>query len=147
MQTVVDRQSILKANLLKVLDAVKNAAETINRKVFDIKLIAVSKKMPIEDIRMLSECGHRIFGENYVQELLEKSEKLPELEWHFIGALQENKIKKLVTIPNIWIDTLDSMKKAKKVNEEASKLNKVINVFIQVNTSAEESKMRKYSSI
>ncbi|KAK9464771.1 hypothetical protein V1512DRAFT_267420 [Lipomyces arxii] len=105
------------------------------------RLVAVSKLKPASDIQALYDTGYRHFGENYVQEMVEKAEILPkDIAWHFIGSLQSNKCATLAAISNLFaVETLDSEKKAKRLNEARSQL-PVLNVFIQVNTSQEESK-------
>lgn len=106
------------------------------------RLIAVSKYKPAEDIKALYDLGHRHFGENYVQELTEKVEKLPkDIKWHFIGSLQSNKCKVLAPISSIFaIQTLDSESKAKKLNQARSESDPPIHIYIQINTSGEENK-------
>lgn len=82
-----------------------------------VLLLAVSKLKPASDVQILYDHGVRDFGENYVQELIEKAELLPtEIRWHFIGGLQTNKCKDLAKVPNLFsVETVDSLKKAKKV--------------------------------
>lgn len=125
--------------------------DSINHKV---ELVAVSKLKPASDIKILYDHGVRHFGENYVQELIEKSKILPkDIKWHFIGGLQTNKCKDLsVNIPNLFsVETIDTLKKAKKLNDTRSEELSVINVFLQINTSEEEQKSgllpSDYSSI
>lgn len=113
--------------------------------VRDVLLLAVSKLKPASDIKILYDHGVRQFGENYVQELLEKSELLPkDIKWHFIGGLQTNKCKDLAKIPNVYcVETIDSLKKAQKLNEARAKFQPdapVILCNIQINTSHEEQK-------
>src|SRR6187431_2052183 len=86
-----------------------------------ITLVAVSKTKPIEDILELYNLGHRDFGENYVQELSEKAEKLPnDIRWHFIGHLQTNKVKSI--IPFVYlIHGVDSLKLLNEINKQAEK--------------------------
>ena len=105
----------------------------------EITLISVSKKRSIEDIQTIYNSGARKFGENYVNEILEKSEKLPkDIEWHLIGHLQSNKVKKLIQkIPNIIIESVDSIKIAEEINKHS---NQKIKVYIEVNISNSESK-------
>jgi len=109
-------------------------------------LIAVSKLKPIESVLEAYNAGQRDFGENYIQELVEKSnnpiiiENCKDIKWHFIGHLQSNKSKKLINIPNLLsIQTIDSMKLADLINKDWNKEEK-LNYFIQVNTSGEENK-------
>ncbi|KAI8872280.1 hypothetical protein GQ42DRAFT_161429 [Ramicandelaber brevisporus] len=115
------------------------------------RLVAVSKTKPAAAILAAYNAGHRHFGENYVQELVQKSSELPrDISWHFIGKLQGNKCKALAAIPNLWaVETIDSEKRARQMDdalqasrsvESATPLSSQLNVFIQVNTSGEESK-------
>ncbi|KAK7206291.1 hypothetical protein BZA70DRAFT_288670 [Myxozyma melibiosi] len=107
------------------------------------RLVAVSKLKPASDILALYESvSQRHFGENYVQELVEKAGKLPaDVQWHFIGSLQTNKCATLAAISNLYaVETVDAVKKAKKLNDARAETMPVLNVFIQVNTSGEESK-------
>lgn len=111
----------------------------------DVVLLAVSKLKPASDIKILYDHGVRQFGENYVQELIEKSGLLPrDIKWHFIGGLQTNKCKDLAKIPNIYcVETIDSLKKAEKLNESRAKFQPdapAILCNIQINTSQEEQK-------
>ncbi|EJU04884.1 hypothetical protein DACRYDRAFT_75873 [Dacryopinax primogenitus] len=106
-------------------------------------LVAVSKIKSAEDVMACYEDGQLHFGENYVQELIEKAEKLPqEIKWHFIGALQSNKCKPLASIPNLYaVETLDSIKKADVFQKSLPDARSIpLRVFIQINTSSEESK-------
>lgn len=108
------------------------------------RLVAVSKFKPASDIMALYSIGVRHFGENYVQELVAKSEQLPkDICWHFIGGLQLGKCKDLSNkVSNLWaVETVDSLKKCKQLNNARErKEGDVINVYLQVNTSGEEQK-------
>jgi len=106
----------------------------------NITLVAVSKTKPIEDILALYNLGHRDFGENYVQELAEKAEKLPtDVRWHFIGHLQSNKVRSIV--PFIYlIHGVDSLKLLKEINKQAEKYKRVIDCLLQVHIAQEETK-------
>lgn len=105
-----------------------------------ITLVAVSKTKPVEDILELYELGHRDFGENYVQELVEKASKLPtDIRWHFIGHLQTNKVKQLV--PFIYlIHGVDSLKLLKEINKQAQQANRVVDCLLQAHIAQEETK-------
>ncbi|KAK5666227.1 hypothetical protein QVD99_006994 [Batrachochytrium dendrobatidis] len=107
-----------------------------------IRLVAVSKTKPASDIAAAYELGHRHFGENYVQELVEKASILPsDIHWHFIGSIQSNKCKALADVPNLWtIETIDSSKKALTMNKACQKLASPLRVFLQINTSGEATK-------
>ncbi|KAG0267945.1 hypothetical protein BGZ95_002695 [Linnemannia exigua] len=109
------------------------------------RLVAVSKLKPSSDILAAYEkVGHRNFGENYVQELEEKSKELPsDIQWHFIGSLQSNKCKVVAAIPNLYVvETVDNAKKASTLDKAcmAAARAKPLRIFLQVNTSGEESK-------
>lgn len=105
-----------------------------------VKLVAVSKTKPVEDILALYELGHRDFGENYVQELVSKAEKLPpDIRWHFIGHLQRNKVKQVVPIIYL-IHGVDSYKLLQEINSQSAKFNKKTNCLLQVHIATEESK-------
>lgn len=112
------------------------------------RLVAVSKLKPADCIIEAYEHGQRHFGENYVQELIEKSnnpkiQELEDIRWHFIGHLQSNKCNNIVGVPNLFmIETVDSTKLATTLNSSWGKQNKTkpLNVMVQVNTSKEESK-------
>ena len=106
----------------------------------DTTLIAVSKTKPAEDIKELYELGQRDFGENYVQELVEKAAQLPvDIRWHFIGHLQTNKVKLIVPFVQL-IHGVDSLKLLKEINKEAAKCNRVVDCLLQVHIAQEETK-------
>lgn len=105
-----------------------------------VKLIAVSKTKPLESIMEAYETGQRIFGENTVQELVEKQEKLPkDIEWHLIGHLQTNKVKYITPFINM-IHSVDSMKLLKEINKQALKYQRVIDCLIQLEIADEDTK-------
>eukprot|EP00919_Chromeraceae_sp_WS-2016_P054742 GHVR01130175.1.p1 GENE.GHVR01130175.1~~GHVR01130175.1.p1 ORF type:complete len:197 (+),score=16.53 GHVR01130175.1:84-674(+) len=127
-------------SLRNVQERVAEIAKTHQRNAPDI--LAVSKTKSIADIEALYAAGQRHFGENYVQEIIQKSQSLPEdIQWHMIGHLQSNKCKTLVEIPNLYsVESVDNKKIADKLNSAALSLNKKVRVMIEVNTSAETSK-------
>jgi pyridoxal phosphate enzyme (YggS family) len=103
-------------------------------------LVAVSKTKTIEAIRELYDLGQRDFGENYVQELLDKQLQLPQdIRWHFIGHLQTNKVKYIAPFVHL-IQGIDSHKLLKEINKQADKQNRVIDVLLQVYIAKEETK-------
>ncbi len=105
-----------------------------------VTLVAVSKTKPIEDILALYDLGQRDFGENYVQELVEKAEKLPaSIRWHFIGHLQSNKVKYIAPFVQL-IHGVDSYKLLEEINKQAIKNNRVIDCLLQVHIATEETK-------
>jgi pyridoxal phosphate enzyme (YggS family) len=105
-----------------------------------VTLVAVSKTKPVEDIRALYELGHRDFGENYVQELVDKQGALPEdIRWHFIGHLQSNKVKYIAPFVHL-IHGVDSMKLLQTIHRQGAAKNRVIRVLLQVHIAQEETK-------
>lgn len=105
-----------------------------------VKLVVVTKTHPPEKILQVYHAGHRIFGENKVQELLKKQELLPnDIEWHLIGHLQTNKVKKVVPFVHL-IHSVDSMKLLKEINKQAEKINRVVNCLLQIHIAREETK-------
>ena len=106
-----------------------------------VTLVAVSKIQSIEKIKSLYELGERNFGENYVQELCSKQEALKDLDinWHFIGHLQTNKVKYIAPFIHL-IQSVDSLKLLKEINKEAKKNNRIINCLLQIYIAKEETK-------
>ncbi|MGZ3839458.1 MAG: YggS family pyridoxal phosphate-dependent enzyme [Flavisolibacter sp.] len=103
-------------------------------------LVAVSKTKPVSDILALYQLGQRDFGENYVQELVEKHSMLPpDIRWHFIGHLQTNKVRYIAPFVHL-IQGVDSLKLLKEINRQAQKLGRVIDVLLQVHIAREETK-------
>jgi pyridoxal phosphate enzyme (YggS family) len=107
---------------------------------FGVQLLAVSKTKSVEEIQALYDLGQRDFGENYVQELLEKQAQLPtDIRWHFIGHLQTNKVKFLV--PFIYmIQSVDSLKLLLEIDKHASKSQRIVRCLLQIFIAREESK-------
>lgn len=105
-----------------------------------VKLIVVTKNRPLTDLQQTYDAGHKIFGENRVQEMVEKQSKLPaDIEWHLIGHLQTNKVKYIA--PFVYmIHSVDSLKLLETINKEALKNNRIINCLLQVYIAKEESK-------
>ncbi len=127
-------------NILGIKNRIIKAAMACNRKPEDIKLVAVSKKMPTEKIEAAIKSGAEIFGENYIQEAQTKIELLgKKVSWHFIGHLQSNKAKFAVDLFDM-IHSVDSLQLAKKLSMEAAKKDKVLAILVQVNISGEETK-------
>ena len=105
-----------------------------------VKLVAVSKFKTVEHIQKLYDAGQKDFGENYVQELVDKQTKLPQdIQWHFIGHLQSNKVKYIAPFVYL-IHGVDSVKLLKEIQKQAAKNNRVIPVLLQVYIAMEESK-------
>lgn len=132
------------AALRSVLSRVKQAAEKTGREADRIRVVAVSKTKPVSVLRQVYDAGHRCFGENYVQEIVEKAPQLPEdIEWHFIGNLQSNKVKPLLAgVLNLaMVETVDDEKIANHLDRAIANIGrKPLKVLVQVNTSGEESK-------
>ncbi|GAB2284705.1 hypothetical protein Dimus_019158 [Dionaea muscipula] len=131
--------------LRSVLIRVRNAAERSGRDPNLIRVVAVSKTKPVSLIRQVYVAGHRFFGENYVQEIVEKAPQLPEdIDWHFIGHLQSNKVKTLLSsVPNLaMVQGVDNEKLANTLDRAVSNMGrrKPLKVLVQVNTSGETSK-------
>jgi pyridoxal phosphate enzyme (YggS family) len=106
----------------------------------NVLLVAVSKTKPVEDIKALYDQGQRDFGENYVQELVDKQPQLPaDIHWHYIGHLQSNKVKYIAPFVHL-IHGVDSFKLLKEINKQAQKQNRVIQCLLQVHIAQEETK-------
>lgn len=135
-------KEMIRDRLALVKTRIENAALTAKRDPKDIKLIAVSKRMPSEMIRAAYELGQRDFGENYAQEFATKAEELADLKdikWHFIGPLQRNKTK--LMLPHLpCLHTLAKRDLAKTLNRRISETQSPMDVLIQVNVSGELSK-------
>ncbi|HPI54117.1 MAG TPA: YggS family pyridoxal phosphate-dependent enzyme [Chitinophagaceae bacterium] len=105
-----------------------------------VKLIAVSKTKPASAIQQLYDQGQRMFGENKVQEMVEKYEQLPkDIEWHLIGHLQTNKVKYIAPFVAM-IHSVDSLRLLQEINKEAAKSNRIIKVLLQLHIAKEETK-------
>ncbi|MCF8284622.1 MAG: YggS family pyridoxal phosphate-dependent enzyme [Sphingobacteriales bacterium] len=108
--------------------------------VLEVKLIAVSKTKSVEDIMEAYEAGQRVFGENQVQEMVEKYETLPkDIQWHQIGHLQTNKVKYIAPFIHL-IESVDSLKLLQEINKQALKNKRVIDCLLQVYIADEETK-------
>jgi len=118
----------------------KNYQNILSQLSENVKLVNVSKTNPAEKIKEVYDLGQRAFGENKVQELLEKQTVLPsDIEWHLIGHLQTNKVKYIAGFISM-IESIDSEKLLKEVDKEALKNNRKINVLLQVKIAREETK-------
>jgi len=129
METIATRLALVKAGIA-------DACIAVNRNVEDVKLIAVSKKKPVSDILEAVAEGQVDFGENYVQELVEKHKVLPDLNWHMIGKLQRNKVKQIIGFIYL-VHSVDSKALLSEINKEASKINRIVSVLLQINISDE----------
>lgn len=128
-------------NLNRVREQIVQAALACERKPESILLLAVSKKKPASDIRQVWELGQRDFGENYLQEALQKMEELKDLDitWHFIGAIQSNKTRNIAEAFD-WAHCIDRTKIARRLSEQRPPDLEPLNVCIQVNIDHEFSK-------
>lgn len=105
-----------------------------------VRLVAISKFHPKEYIEAAYNAGQRVFGESHEQEIKEKVEQLPkDIEWHFIGHLQTNKVKYIAPYISM-IEAVDSMKLMKEINKQAAKHNRVIDILLELHIAEEESK-------
>ncbi|MBU0696155.1 MAG: YggS family pyridoxal phosphate-dependent enzyme [Bacteroidetes bacterium] len=117
------------------LKALKEEIESVN-----VRLVAVSKTKPNEDILEAYQLGQRIFGENHVQELVDKHESLPkDIEWHLVGHLQTNKVKYIAPFISL-IHSVDSLKLLIEINKQAIKSDRIIDCLLQVYIADEETK-------
>jgi pyridoxal phosphate enzyme (YggS family) len=117
------------------IKSLKNELDTVN-----VTLVAVSKTKPATDIEEAYQAGQRIFGENQVQELVEKYEQLPkDIEWHLVGHLQTNKVKYIAPFISL-IHSVDSLKLLEEINKQAEKNKRVIDCLLQVYIADEETK-------
>lgn len=135
MQTIAERIDIAH-------NAIKKAAEAAHRNVHSVQLLAVSKTKPVSDIHLAYEAGQRKFGENYVQEGIEKIQQLQSLsdiEWHLIGPLQSNKTR-IVAAHFDWVQSIDRQKIADRLNNQRPAGMPPLNVCIQINIDDEDSK-------
>jgi PLP dependent protein len=105
-----------------------------------VKVVAVSKTKPVNDILAAYNTGHKIFGENRVQELLSKKDQLPaDIEWHLVGHLQSNKVKYILPFVSM-IESVDTFRLLKNINFEALKVNRIIDCLLQFHIASEETK-------
>lgn len=123
-----------------MFDVAKNLHEVLDTLPDGVKLVAISKFHPKEYIEVAYREGQRIFGESHEQELAGKVESLPkDIEWHFIGHLQTNKVKYIAPYISM-IEAVDTVKLLKEINKQAAKHNRVINVLLELHIAEEESK-------
>ena len=131
---------MLKENLYQVQENMKEACRRSGRAESDVTLIAVSKTKPLPMLEEVYSLGIRDFGENKVQELVDKAEQLPDdIRWHMIGHLQRNKVKYIVD-KVYMIHSVDSLRLAEEISKEAVKRGNIVNILIEVNVAGEESK-------
>ena len=133
--------STIAENIAKVGARIREAAQASQRNFADIGLLAVSKTKPAEAIREAHAAGLRDFGENYLQEALEKQTLLADLPliWHFIGPIQSNKTRPIAEHFD-WVHSVDRLKIAQRLSEQRPAHLPALNICLQVNVSGEQSK-------
>ncbi|MGD9974400.1 MAG: YggS family pyridoxal phosphate-dependent enzyme [Desulfatirhabdiaceae bacterium] len=131
----------MKQKLAHIMQRIQAAANRVSRNPDQIRLVAVTKTLPVQRVRDAVDAGLTVFGENYIQEAREKFQALANLpiSWHFIGHLQTNKAKYAVRQFDL-IHTVDSLRLATELNREAEKHDKIQSILIQVNIAQEASK-------
>lgn len=133
MSQIEENLGRLRARIFKVCEKVKRDPQ-------EIKIVAVSKNVPVEKIKEALECGIQIIGENKVQEAQAKYDQVDKkVLWHLVGHLQSNKVKRALEIFDL-IQSVDSLKLAEEIDQRAQEKNKIFPVLIEVNTSGEKSK-------
>lgn len=131
---------MISENIEHVKKIINITCQKTNRNTDEISLISVSKTKPISMLMEAYHAGARDFGENKVQELIDKYEQMPsDVKWHMIGHLQRNKVKYIVDKVSL-IHSVDSLKLANEISKEAQKKNVEVSVLIEVNVAGEESK-------
>ena len=133
--------STIEKNIAKVAARIREAAQAVGRDPASVGLLAVSKTQPAAAIREAAETGMRDFGENYLQEALDKQGELSELPltWHFIGPIQSNKTKSIAEHFD-WVHSVDRLKIAQRLSDQRSAELPPLNICLQVNVSGEASK-------
>lgn len=133
----------IRTNLGILQKSIQNAHNQIHGLPGEVKLVGVSKGQPVEKIRVAFSLGLRDFGENYAQELLAKNAELSEISsqinWHFIGHLQQNKVKKIVPLVHL-IQSVDSVALAQKIDAVSGEHHKISNILIEINIGNEQNK-------
>ena len=131
---------MLAENYRQVLNNIQDACQAVGRDPKEVTLVAVSKTMPVEMLQQVYDAGARVFGENKVQEIMDKYDHLPgDIRWQMIGHLQRNKVKYIVDKVDM-IHSVDSYRLAQTIETEAAKKNVTVSVLLEVNVAEEESK-------
>jgi pyridoxal phosphate enzyme (YggS family) len=127
-------------NLKSVLDKIRTAALKTGRDPAEVRLVAVSKTKSADLVNEAARFGQRLFGENYVQELVAKAKEITEpVEWHFIGHLQNNKVRQIAGLVTM-IHSVDRISLAQEIDRQWGKMEQVCDVLIEVNIAGEETK-------
>jgi len=131
---------MLADNYRQVLNNIQDACQAVGRDPKEVTLVAVSKTKPVEMLQQVYDAGARVFGENKVQEIMDKYDHLPgDIRWQMIGHLQRNKVKYIVDKVYL-IHSVDSLRLAEEISREAVKKQVEVNILIEVNVAQEESK-------
>jgi pyridoxal phosphate enzyme (YggS family) len=136
------QKSQISENLLRTTDLIHAAADSAGRTTEQIRLVVVTKGHPVEIVQRAIEAGVKDIGENYVEESLSKIDSIGEvngLEWHMIGHIQSRKARKVCEHFN-WVQSVDSLKLANRLNRFAGELGKQIPILLECNVSGEETK-------
>lgn len=129
----------ISTQLSEVLSAITAAAQAAGRSKEGVRLVAVSKTYPVEAVREAAAAGQVDFGENRVQEMVEKWKALPDLRWHMIGSLQRNKVRQIAPFVHL-IHSVDSEGLLQEIDRQAAKCQRQIDVLLQLNISDEVQK-------
>lgn len=129
----------IQKNYNEIMNNVKKSAEAVGKTEKDICVVAVTKTVDVESMKELQKLGINNFGENKVQELLDKYDEFENINWHFIGHLQKNKVKYIVDKVSL-IHSVDSISLCEEIDRQAKKHNKIVNVLIQINIGEDEKK-------
>lgn len=129
----------LKINIESVNERIEKAAARSGRAAKDVMLVAATKLQPVEKLLEARDLGLKVFGENKVQELVDKYPFIEGVRWHFIGHLQKNKVKYIIDKVDM-IHSVDSLELAEEIDKRAARIGRVMPVLIQVNIGREESK-------
>lgn len=131
---------MLAENYRQVLNNIQDACQAVGRDPKEVTLVAVSKTKPVEMLQQVYDAGARVFGENKVQEIMDKYDHLPgDIRWQMIGHLQRNKVKYIVDKVDM-IHSVDSYRLAQTIETEAAKKSVTVSVLLEVNVAEEESK-------
>ena len=131
---------MIKENLEEVREKIRQACQRSGRREEDVTLISVSKTKPVDMLREAYEAGSRDFGENRVQEIMEKYGQMPEdVRWHMIGHLQKNKVRQVID-KAVLIHSVDTVELAEQIEKDAAKRDLTVDILLEVNVAEEESK-------
>ena len=131
---------MIKENLEEVREKIRQACQRSGRREEDVTLISVSKTKPVEMLKEAYEAGSRDFGENRVQEIMEKYGQMPEdVRWHMIGHLQKNKVCQVID-KAVLIHSVDTVELAEQIEKDAAKRDLTVDILLEVNVAEEESK-------